>query len=83
MNFSNIFIIKAFYNVKHLVMTVFPAFRISVRFMIGTEPAIINAFICGFNMKIMVEINKIAIMPASDNTCKQTKKCKISFFKKE
>jgi hypothetical protein len=34
-------------------------------------------------MEISVEICKIAIMPSSDNTGKQTKRCQIGFFKKE
>ncbi len=37
-------------------MTVFPAFRISGRFVVGAEPAVIDTFVCWFNMKIPVEI---------------------------
>ena len=52
-------------------MTVFPAFRISFRFMVGTESAVIDADISGLDVKVPVEKGKIAIMSSSCNTGKQ------------
>ena len=64
-------------------MTIFPAFRITFWFMIRTEPAIINALISWFNMKIAVKVCKIAIVSSSDDPGKQAKKSQIGIFKKE
>src|SRR5450759_211068 len=83
MNFSNSFIVKTFHNIKHLFMTIFPAFRITFWFMIRAEPAIINALISWFNMKIAVKVCKIAIVSSSDDPGKQAKKSQIGIFKKE
>src|ERR1035437_708279 len=83
MNFSNSLIVKTLHNVKHLFMAVFPAFRITFRFVVRTEPAIINTLIGWLNVKIAVEICKIAVVSPSDNSCKQTERCQIGFFKKE
>src|ERR1035437_8807804 len=76
MNFRNSLIVKTLHNVKHLFMAVFPAFRITFRFVVRTEPAIINTLIGWFNVKI-------AVVSPSDNSCKQTERCQIGFFKKE
>ena len=80
MDFSDGLIIKTFYNIKHLFMAVFPAFRIPLRFMVRTKPAIINTFISWFYMKITVEICKIIIMSSPDNPCKKTQKNQISIL---
>ena len=66
-NFGNCFIVKLFYNAEHFFVTVFPAVTIAVRLVVGTESAIINANICGFNMKITVEVCEIVVVSAPDN----------------
>ena len=48
--------------------------------MIGAEPAIIDAFIGWFNMKIVIVICEIIVMPSPDYSCKQTQKRQIGFF---
>ena len=61
-------------------MTVFPAVRISFIPVIRAESAIINTFIGRFNMKIMIEIGEIAVMPSSYNSGKQTKQRRDRLF---
>jgi hypothetical protein len=64
-------------------MTEFPAFRITFGFVVRAEPAIIYAFVGWFDVKIVVEIYKIAVVSSSDHTCKQSEQSKIGFFVKQ
>src|SRR5665647_988617 len=83
MNFSYFLIIKTFYDIKHLFMTIFPAFGITFRLMVGTEPAVIYAFIGWFNMKIAIEVCIVAIMLSPANSGKQAQQGQIGFFKQK
>ena len=80
MDLSDSLIVKSFDDLKHFIMTVFPAVRVAFRFVIGAKPAVINALICWLNMKIAVKICKVAIKLPSDNPGEEPKQSEIGFF---
>jgi hypothetical protein len=61
----------------------FPAFRVTFGFVIRAEPAVIDAYIGWFNVKITIEKSTIAIVPSSCYSGKKPKCCKISFCEKK
>jgi hypothetical protein len=49
-------------------MAEFPAFGISLRFMVRAETAVINTFVCGFNVEVPIKKGIIPVFPSPDNT---------------
>ena len=63
--------VKAPDYVNYLLLRQLPALRVTLRLVIGTEPAVIDTYVRGLNVKITVKVNGITavrFLASVDNT---------------